>query len=72
MTEIKQTLLVKNHKVSVNLPKDFNYKKVNVLITPYEIKETFSFEKPDFISIKLKNIDSNFSTAILREERDLR
>ncbi len=72
MTEIKQTLLVKNHKVSVNLPKDFNYKEVNVLITPYEIKEKFSFEKPDFVSIKLNNINSRFSTEILREERDLR
>lgn len=72
MTEIKQTLFVKNHKVRINLPKEFNYKQVNVIITPYETNERFSFENSDFVPINLKNIDLNFSTSILRDERDLR
>lgn len=72
MTEIRQTLLVKNHKVRVILPKDFNYKQVNVLITPFETNGKFSFENSDFVPINLNNIDSNYSTSILREDRDLR
>ena len=72
MTEIKQTLLVKNHKVRVNIPKEFNYKQVNVVITPYEAKDKFSFENSDFVPINLKNSNPNLTTLILREERDLR
>lgn len=72
MTEIKQTIIVKNHRIMVNLPKDFNYKQVNVLITPYENNDRFSFENPDFVPIDLKNNNPNFSTEILREERDLK
>ena len=72
MIEIKQTLLVRNHKVRVNLPKEFNYKQVNIVITPYETKDKFSFENSDFEPINLKNINPNFTTLILREERDLR
>ena len=72
MTEIKQTLIVKNHKIRVNLPKDFNYKQVNVLITPFETNDRFSFENSDFVPIYLKNQNPNYSTSILREERDLR
>jgi len=72
MTEIKQTLLVKNHKVIVNLPEDFNYKQVNVHITPYSNNKKFSFENSDFVPIKLKKNNSNYSTEILSEERDLR
>lgn len=72
MTEIRQTLLVKNHKISMNLPKDFNYNQVNVIITPYETKDKFSFENSDFVSVHVKNNNPNFSTSILRDDRDLR
>jgi hypothetical protein len=70
MIEVKQTLNVENHKVMVNLPKDFNYKKVNVSITPFEVNGRFSFEKSDFEPIVLKNSNPNLSTSILREDRD--
>lgn len=72
MIEVKQTLLVKNHKVMVNLPKDFKYQHVNVSITPYEINGRFSFEKSDFEPIVLKNSNLNLTTTILREDRDFR
>lgn len=72
MNEIRQTLFVKNHKVRIDLPNDFNYKQVNVIITPYENKSRFSFENPDFVPINLKDINPNYSTSILREDRDLR
>ncbi|MDT3738876.1 MAG: hypothetical protein RO257_05180 [Candidatus Kapabacteria bacterium] len=72
MNEIRQTLFVKNHKVRIDLPIDFNYKQVNVIITPYENNCRFSFENPDFVPINLKNINPNYSTSILREDRDLR
>jgi hypothetical protein len=72
MTEIKQTILVKNHKIRVDLPKGFNYKQVNVIITPFETNDRFSFENSDFVPINLKNINQNFTTSIIRDERDLR
>ena len=72
MTEIKQTLLVKNHQVRLILPKEFNYKQINVVITPYEAKDSFSFEDSEFVPVNLKNNNSNFTSSILREERDLR
>jgi len=72
MNEIKKTLLVRNHRVMVDLPTDFNYKKVNVLITPYDINEAFSFDNQSFVPVKLKSNNQNLSTEVLREERDQR
>jgi hypothetical protein len=71
MTEFRQTISVKNHKVMVNLPKDFNYKLVNVIITPYEDIGTFSFKNPNFFPIDLKNKKLDYAASILRDERDL-
>ncbi len=72
MTEIKQTLFVKNHKLQVNLPKEFNYKQVNIIITPYESEHRFSFENSDFVPINLNKNKENNTTTLLRDERDLK
>jgi len=34
MTAIREFLKVKNHKIEINLPKDFNYDEVEVVIIP--------------------------------------
>jgi len=72
MIEIKQTLFVKNHKLLVNLPKEFNYKQVNVTITPCESENKFSFESPNFLPINLTNENKNLTTSILCDERELK
>ena len=46
MTEIKQTLFGTNHKLRVNLPKEFNYKQVNLIVTPCELKIDFHSRIP--------------------------
>ena len=35
LTAIKEITHIKNHKLTMNLPNDFNYEKVEVLILPF-------------------------------------
>lgn len=70
MIEIKQRLKVNNHKVIVNLPKDFHYKQVNVIISPLiENSNKFSFLKDNFEPIQINH--DNIGNKILEEERNL-
>lgn len=39
MEAIRQTVKVKNHKISITLPEDFNSEEVDVIILPAQDKE---------------------------------
>lgn len=39
MEAIRQTIKVKNHKISITLPEDFNAEEVDVIILPSQNKE---------------------------------
>ena len=39
MEAIRQTVKVKNHKISITLPKDFNSEEVDVIILPAQNNE---------------------------------
>ena len=36
LTAIKEIAHIKNHKLTMQIPEDFNYEKVEVLILPFE------------------------------------
>ena len=36
LTAIKEIAHIKNHKLTMQIPEEFNYKKVEVLILPFE------------------------------------
>jgi len=72
MSDYRQKVFVKNHIVRVELPKELDYKHVNVVISPIDNEKEFSFQKVDFKPIKIDCNQFNISTQIIMEERDLK
>ena len=78
MEAIRQTIKVKNHKISITLPKDFNAEEVDVIILPSQ-NTTISIPQWQIDQVRersaeyLKNpsIGIDFDEAMKQIEDDL-
>ena len=49
LTAIKEITRIKNHQLTLNIPDDFNYEKVEVLILPFQEAEEVPYTKNDLL-----------------------
>ena len=59
MNAIREFIKVKNHKVEINLPKNFNYDEVEVIIMPKDEYEYWNEEESKNVG-KMGFISSSF------------
>ena len=62
MTAIREFIKVKDHKITIDLPKDFNYKEVEVVILP-KVDDDLSFLESEI----QKGIESGISKKTHKE-----
>lgn len=59
MNAIRQIVEVKDHKINIELPKNFNADKVEIIIFPADEEEFFiSEEEKELMRERVKNTDS--------------
>jgi|LakMenEpi03Aug12_release.lakeMendotaPanAssembly.Ray.scaffolds.fasta_scaffold716586_1 hypothetical protein len=51
MTAIREFIKVKNHQVTINLPNDFNYEEVEVIVMPHNKQETNYWSNEELYNI---------------------
>jgi len=51
MTAIREFTKVKNHQVTINLPDDFDYENVEVIVMPYAKQETDCWNNEELCGI---------------------
>jgi hypothetical protein len=59
MTAIREFIKVKNHQVTIDLPDDFDYEEVEVIIMPHNKKETNYWNNEELCNIGKIGLHSN-------------